>query len=328
LTGDPGPINPWDLGLADGNGLLSPTNSILQVTTGTNPSPTNLVGADPKVISPFDVSISALPWRGDPHFVGTVTIVADLPASRIGNYGLLSTSPAINAGASSKNGVNAPLFDVFNIPRPSFGGFEIGAAEIPGPVFLDDFNRANGGVGSNWQGNTATGFYAVNANTLKVNNSGYLYWKTVFGANQEAIFTFNKLGPAVTDSDLLLKGDGGDPLAANAHLMEIHYDNTTHKVTVETLAPGQGWKVRATFSGISFGPGDTFWARTYADGSVLVYKNGAQIGSTNVTTGPTPWPSQYVTGGGRIGVWFIGPNFFQAANDTRIDNFGGGTIVK
>ena len=42
-------------------------------------------------------------------------------------------------------------------------------------------------------------------------------------------------------------------------------------------------------------PADTFGARTLADGTVTVYKNGALIGTTNVTAGPSPWPATLAT---------------------------------
>ena len=48
--GDPDPINHWDMGTADGSGVLSPTNTVLQTVLGTNPSATNS-STDPAVVS-------------------------------------------------------------------------------------------------------------------------------------------------------------------------------------------------------------------------------------------------------------------------------------
>ncbi len=36
-AGDATPIDHWDLGVADGTGLLAPTNSIVQQNAGTHP---------------------------------------------------------------------------------------------------------------------------------------------------------------------------------------------------------------------------------------------------------------------------------------------------
>ena len=38
---------------------------------------------------------------------------------------------AINLGAASKSGVNAPAFDIDNQGRPSGAGFDSGADELP-----------------------------------------------------------------------------------------------------------------------------------------------------------------------------------------------------
>lgn len=130
LDGDPNPINYWDLGVADGIGLLSPTNSILQTTLGTNSSPTNVV-VDPAVVSMYDTTVRALPWRGNPRFVDILMITTDATANLLGDYHIQGSSPARNAGAASKSGINAPVIDIDGNVRPSDGGFEIGADETP-----------------------------------------------------------------------------------------------------------------------------------------------------------------------------------------------------
>ena len=133
-AGDTTAINNWDLGDADLAGLLSPTNSVLQVGTGTIASPTNQVGVDPAVIAPYDVGMSFQVWRNNPAFVGAVMATVDLPPNQMGNYHLLAGSPAANAGASIKGTVAAPTFDFDNGGRPSSGGYEIGADELATPT--------------------------------------------------------------------------------------------------------------------------------------------------------------------------------------------------
>ena len=133
-AGDATPINNWDLGDADLAGLLSPTNSILQVGTGTIASPTNQVGVDPAVITPYDVGMSFQVWRNNPAFVGAIMATVDLPPNQMGNYHLQAGAPAANAGASIKGTVAAPTFDFDNGGRPSSGGFEIGADELATPT--------------------------------------------------------------------------------------------------------------------------------------------------------------------------------------------------
>ena len=134
-TGDVNPIVHWDLGVADGAGLLSPTNSVLQIGTGTVASPTNIF-SDPGVVAPYDVGMSFQVWRNNPAFVGAVMATVDLPPNQMGNYHLTATpvSPAQDAGAASKIVAAvtyaAPAFDIDNESRPGFTGFDIGADEL------------------------------------------------------------------------------------------------------------------------------------------------------------------------------------------------------
>jgi hypothetical protein len=335
LQGDPNPINYWDLGVSDGTGLLSPTNSVLQIGTGTVASGTNLVGVDPAVISTYSTSIAVLPWRGNPRFVDTLLVAVELPVDQMGDYHLQGTSPALNAGATSKNGVSAPVQDIDGDARPSSGGFEAGADEAPGAStgtfpspgigVLDNFNRANGSVGFPWIGNNSQSIYRIQSQQVQVRGSGSIWWAaTLFGANQEAFFTFNKIGPVGTEQGVMLKFNGSNPNNTNASLILAAYDATTGNVTIKTRAPTQGWITRATFPA-TFATGDQLGARAQADGTVSVFKNGALVGSTNVATGPIPWPALYVTGNGSIGVRFTATSF-AVPNDAIFDDFGGGTM--
>ncbi len=129
--GDPNPINQWDLGVTDGTGLLSPTDSMLQVTTGTVPDGSNIVGSDPTVVATYDTTVRALPWRGNPRFVDILMITTDATPNLLGDYHILDTSLAVNAGAASKGSINAPAQDFDRGARPSDGAFEIGADETP-----------------------------------------------------------------------------------------------------------------------------------------------------------------------------------------------------
>ncbi|MEO8357149.1 MAG: SdrD B-like domain-containing protein [Chloroflexota bacterium] len=130
LTGDPNPINYWDLGVSDGTGLLSPTDSILQTDFGTIPSGTNQFG-DPDVLATYDTTVRALPWRGNPRFVDILMITTDATPNLLGDYHINSTSPAFNAGAASAAAVNAPADDFDGHSRPAGGGYDVGADEIP-----------------------------------------------------------------------------------------------------------------------------------------------------------------------------------------------------
>jgi hypothetical protein len=122
----------WDLAVADGVGLLSPTNSILQVGLGTNASPTNTF-LDPRVVQAYDVSVSFQAWRTNPTFIGAILVAVDLPPNLLGDYHLGTGSPAYNLGAASKTGVAAPTTDIDDQARPQLGGFDAGADERTSP---------------------------------------------------------------------------------------------------------------------------------------------------------------------------------------------------
>ncbi|MBK5334096.1 MAG: DUF11 domain-containing protein, partial [Ilumatobacteraceae bacterium] len=133
-------INHWDMGTADGSGVLNPTNSIINDVAGHgfNPSATNQVanGAPgtnyPKFKAPYNITVSVSPWRVNPRFRPTAIVGVSLPANAIGDYHLLdATSPAVNAGAASKSGVNAPGNDIDNDGRAA--PVDEGADEVRPP---------------------------------------------------------------------------------------------------------------------------------------------------------------------------------------------------
>jgi uncharacterized repeat protein (TIGR01451 family) len=127
-AGDANPINNWDIGIL-GGGLLSPTNTVLQVATGTNASLTNLVGVDPLVAQAIDIALFFTSWRTNINFIGAIMVTADLPPNLLSDYHLRAASPAVDRGAASKAAVTAPATDIDNQPRPA--PVDIGADEIP-----------------------------------------------------------------------------------------------------------------------------------------------------------------------------------------------------
>ncbi|MEO8229475.1 MAG: SdrD B-like domain-containing protein [Chloroflexota bacterium] len=133
----PSDITLWDMGVSDALGPLHPTNSILNEDTNSDiqASPSNQIGANPLIVDDsYAVSVHFLPWRQGAAFIFNLLVSADLPPGLLGDYHVQSGSPAINQGALSKSGVNAPAFDIDNAGRPTSTGFDVGADEQPGPV--------------------------------------------------------------------------------------------------------------------------------------------------------------------------------------------------
>jgi len=327
--GDPNPINYWDLGVADGTGLLAPTYSMLQVDTGTIVHASNQYGTDPMVVATYDLTVQVLPWRGNPNFVDPLIVAVDQPVELMGDYHVQDGSSAIDAGT----GAGAPSVDIDDDGRPLGVAVDVGADEwvppldaFPITAILDDFNRADGALGANWAGNTGTTNFAILNQEVQVLLDGSVYWAAgTFNADQEAFFTFTKMEPTATEQALILKLSGANSPGSNrANLIKVVYENASSSVQIWTKVDRQDWVLQATF-GATFADGDVLGARAQSDGTVSVFKNGGLIDSTNLKAGSSPWPDPLVAGGGQIGVWFEAPDF-TPPNDTRLDDFGGGSM--
>ncbi|GAB4447426.1 MAG: hypothetical protein OHK0015_51490 [Chloroflexi bacterium OHK40] len=336
LPGDPSPINYWDLGVSDGSGTLAPSFSLMQRGPDGAADPSNRVGDgfDPAVLQAYTTSVAVFPWRTLPGVVGVAIVAVDVPPTLMGDYHLAAGSPAVDMGTPAVGAVSAPLRDVDGEGRPAGAGYDAGADEVnglaelrfPATPVLDSFNRAQPRPNNGWAGNNDDGYFRVTSNRLQVRRSGLLV-RGNFGADQEAYFTFAQVGRLGLRQGLLLKVGGlsGGAIGPNSRMIRVAYNALTGAVLIETLAPGQGWRTRATLSGVTFWPGDVLGARAYADGTVVAYRNGVELGRADVTTGANPWPLAYSLEGGRIGISFLGPSF-MGLNAAAIDDFGGGTL--
>jgi hypothetical protein len=176
---------------------------------------------------------------------------------------------------------------------------------------LDTFNRANGGLGTNWSG--ATSGYSVSSNQNLVGSGGDLYWRSsTFGANQEAYVTLASINASSTEIDLVLKAQSNTTYVGG--LIEVWYSPANNRVQVWTYAAAQGWVQRGADITATFAAGDRFGAQALANGQVRVYKNGVLL----ATRDASGWT--YAASGGYIGVWMV------SANTSRLDDFGGGTL--
>ena len=111
LPGDPNPIFNWDLGVADGSGLLSPTNSLLQITTGTIANGSNS-RRDPLVVETYDTSVTVQPWRGNPRFVDITMVTALATPNLLGDYHLIGNITGYRLWRCQQSGTNAPPIDI------------------------------------------------------------------------------------------------------------------------------------------------------------------------------------------------------------------------
>ena len=184
---------------------------------------------------------------------------------------------------------------------------------FPSTAVLDNFNRANGSIGSNWSGYTSK--YHITSNQMTVDYNGSnsdIYWNNLFGADQEAYVTFTDIDSTASEQDLLLKAQSNTTWGDG--VIEVLYDPTGQTVQVWTYEWPDGWVQHGADIPITFVDGDIFGARALANGTVEVYKNGTLLATRDITA----WP--HYADGGYIGLWFIG------AEDAVLDDFGGGTI--
>jgi RHS repeat-associated protein len=184
------------------------------------------------------------------------------------------------------------------------------------PTVLDNFNRANGPIGSNWGG--STGGYSIAGNQLDVGSGGDLYWSsTLFGATQDVCVTLTTVDTTTTEIGLILKAQSNS--GRSPGLIEVSYNpynGTDGQVEIWTWDSTNNWVHRGNIV-TGFANGDRFGARATAAGQVEVYKNGVLLGSRSVTA----WP--YYANGGYIGLWMAEDG---SAGDTALDDFSGGTV--
>jgi hypothetical protein len=188
------------------------------------------------------------------------------------------------------------------------------APTFPTSGILDNFNRANGSLGSNWYGNTSG--YNISSNKLLVKSKNAnldIYWNNAsFGPNQEAYFTFSSVNATSVDQDLILKSQYVYGWAYG--LIDVQYEARANRVVVWTYDHNQSWVQYGADIPVTFVNGDQFGARALSNGALEVYRNGVLIATRDISA----WP--YNTSGGYIGLWF------GNAKDALVDDFGGGTI--
>lgn len=188
-----------------------------------------------------------------------------------------------------------------------------GGSGFPAAPLLDNFNRANGSIGSSWSGSPSA--FSILSNQLDVTSAGWfthiLWNSTSYGANQEAYLTFTQLDAAGGNEHALILKSQSSSSTSNG-LLYVMYDHASQVVQVWTYHPSQGWVQRGANIPVSFAAGDQFGVRAKADGTVEVYKNGTLLGSRSITA----WP--FYNSGGYIGLWMVN------ANAARLDSFGGG----
>lgn len=178
----------------------------------------------------------------------------------------------------------------------------------------DNFNRANGAIGSGWSG--YPGAFSIASNQLDVVAAGtntYILWNAAsFGTDQEAFVTITQIdGGSNNEHRLILKSQSNKNVTTG--LIAVQYHGLTQSLQVWTYHSTQGWVQYGANIPVALSNGDQFGARARPDGTVEVYRNGTLVATRSITS----WPNY--ANGGYIGLWMVN------APGALLDNFGGGT---
>lgn len=184
------------------------------------------------------------------------------------------------------------------------------------PGLLDNFNRANGGLGGKWSGLTDQSFYKLTNNKVDVQLGGAVVWKpTIFGPNQAAFVTLSTLDALSPAQGLLLKVQTGS--IPNAGAIAVVYDSLAKAVRVSTLRLNTPAWTPYPNTVVTFANGDKLGGCIKADGTVRVYKNNTLLATVTLNAADQ---SFFNAKGGKLGLWTIlAPNAF-------FDDFGGGAL--
>ncbi|MDZ4718393.1 MAG: SdrD B-like domain-containing protein [Roseiflexaceae bacterium] len=238
---------------------------------------------------------------------------------------------SIKASNGNKT-INGLTFHVFGSTTVSPSPFPSNAAA------LDAFTDRTA-LGSNWSvdavilpsvftviNNSGTNNDYLRIQTGTNNTVRNAWWNSAFGTSQEAYLTYTQYSgnPGANEQGLLLKYNG--VLNANlstARWIEVAVDNNNvadpegASVRVRTKL-GNAITEQLEITGVTFSNGDQLGARALNNGTIIVYKNGSEIG--RVTVGATAAMS------GRIGLRFEGTGT-SSTIEARVDNFGGGNVT-
>ena len=278
-------------GVADGSGSLArPTRSCspgadhrrtrrARPTSSTNPS----------VVDEFDLSVLVLA-RGGPTPTSSApsSSPSTHPPGTLGDYHIAGASPAVNAGAASKGGVNAPAWDIDNDGRPNGAASTCGADEMPGsPV-----PRYALGPAAAAGPPAAATCYRSHARTS--------------GPSQEAYLTFTQVGRRGRHQA------GPDPQADGQRerrpTQRVADRGRLRPRRRRRAGQDQGIGRRHSSTARSFParaspPATSSGRRALADGTITVFRNGVQVGERGRDR-PATWAG--ASGGGQIGVRFTG----------------------
>ena len=258
-------------------------------------------------------SVSLAIIASDPDGDSLTYSATGLPTGLTINSGTGQIAGTIASGSAGSYSVHVSVSDRVDSGNTTFNWTVTPPPSFPITGILDNFNRADGLLGSNWSGDT--GDYRVANNQLDVGSDEDIYWNvSSFGVDQEAYVTLTQIDASGSEIGLLLKSQSSSIVSPG--VIDVFYDPVGQQVQVWTyINNSEGWVKRGANLSATFVDGDQFGVRVTADGQVEIYRNGTLLGTRDVTA----W--LHYTQGGYVGFYMLN------ASSTILDDFGGGTIT-
>jgi hypothetical protein len=181
----------------------------------------------------------------------------------------------------------------------------------PTCTILDDFNRADGPLGSNWAGRTHG--YRINNNQVAVRRGRPIYWQPeVYGPDQEACVTLTRINPKSRMHALLLKVQELNNWRKGAILVNYNGRSGNVEVKARDVANHKWILVGLLTPPTPVMDGGQLRAKAFADGTVEVFINNTSLGVVDAG-------SFYAGKGGQIGLWFRGRQADDGEDDDDHD---------
>ena len=165
--------------------------------------------------------------------------------------------------------------------------FALASSDFPTTPVVDRFRPPRRRDRRAWTADVAVLRIVSQALTQQPGAATTVWNGATFAANQEAYVTLNAVTATAPEHDLMLKIQGVSPY--NGHV-EVRYDAPLAHVAVGTYHPATGWQTHGVIAPVSFGAGDQFGARAFADGTVQVFKNG--VPDRNAIVAAWPFAAQ------------------------------------
>ena len=181
------------------------------------------------------------------------------------------------------------------------------AQEASATTVSDNFNRANGPLGSNWTTVSGTGAPQIVSNALRVRTAGALssaYWSaSTFGSDQFA--QANLPGSSGTQY-----GPGIAVRLSSSKGYFLWYGNSSNTVSLWRMDSSSSWTLLKQSASLTVSPSSDVWKIQAVGSTISGYQNGnlvVQATDTNITSGSP-------------GVWL-----YYSSN--QIDNWSGGDVT-